>query len=210
MRKIIFILCFLLCLSTALSASKLKFRVGNLFTIAKCYTVNVKIPNSICIKRSKSFQRIIPLKVTHYVKNNFPGWQFPSSDLWDKKTFNDYKSDHGLAYYATGDFNGDQKADYVILLVNNKKQYATWVLISTDNNFKKARLQFNSYSDKVDFALAVLKPGFYNYHVSDNPNPDPIKTKYDSIKIVYSNGEIGVNYWKDGKFDSFMMEDIKL
>jgi len=159
--------------------------------------------------RSEIYKKIIPERVISFIRKELPDWQFPSPDLWDEKIFNDYASKNSLAYYVTGDFNGDHKPDYVVLLTNANKQYSTWVLMSSDNELKKTRIQFNTYSTKINFVLGVLHPGFYNSQVSD-VTLDPIHVKNDALKIIYNSGDIGVSYWNDEKRRGFILKDIEL
>jgi hypothetical protein len=129
--------------------------------------------------------------------------------LWDKKTFDDHRSANSLTYYATGDLNGDHQADHVILLANNNGGYAIWVLISSKQGWKKVELPYD-LTNKVSYVLGILRPGLYNYKVSDLPKHNLKEVKYDAVKITYLGGDINIAYWDDKKFDGFVLEDMQL
>ena len=71
-----------------------------------------------------------------------------------------------MAYFASGDFNGDQKADYVVLLTNKAKEFEVWVFLSMKGGWEKVQLSVGP-RDKVNYVVGVLRPGLYNYKVSD-------------------------------------------
>ncbi|WP_295650167.1 hypothetical protein [uncultured Mucilaginibacter sp.] len=170
--------------------------------------IQAKSTDTIPKYKSVIYQKVVPKKIIKYIKTYLPGWYFPSTNLWDKKTFDDYQSNNSLAYFASGDFNGDQKADYVVLLTNKAKEFEVWVFLSMKGGWEKVQLSVGP-RDKVNYVVGVLRPGLYNYKVSDRPKHDPITVKNDAVRIIFNSGSINVFYFDKGKFNSFMMEDLQ-
>ena len=72
----------------------------------------------------------IPTKVKNYLKNNYPNWEIAK---FNKVEYQENKS------VAEGDFNGDGKTDYAVVITKDERVY-TLALLATKNSYKAINL----------------------------------------------------------------------
>jgi hypothetical protein len=128
----------------------------------------------------------IPEEVNALLEEKLPGWRLPSPMSWEKYWFNAYKKDNALVDYVNGDFNGDSKPDYALLLENEQHVFKVWVLQSDDNDYKAIQLlELSEATLPLDVGLELIDKSKLSY-LSMDEGADDIKTidlKHPAIQI---------------------------
>ncbi|WP_345949257.1 hypothetical protein ABDD95_20640 [Mucilaginibacter sp. PAMB04274] len=144
------------------------------------------------------------------IEEKLPGWRLPPSGSWEKYWFNAYKKADALVDYASGDFNGDGKADYALLLENENHAFIVWVLQSQHDGYKAVELtQLNETTLPLDTGLELVGKGKLN-HLSMDDGVDGEKTmelQHPAIQVSYFEASAEIYYWKDNKFQSVTTGD---
>ncbi|RVU02387.1 hypothetical protein EOD41_00145 [Mucilaginibacter limnophilus] len=152
----------------------------------------------------------IPEAVYGLLEKKLPGWRLPSPDSWEKYWFHAYKKDSALVDYVNGDFNGDSKSDYALLLENEQHAFTVWVLQSDGNDYKAIKLlELNEATLPLDIGLELIDKGKLNY-LSMDEGADDIKTidlEHHAIQVSNFEASAETYYWKDGKYQSVTTGD---
>jgi hypothetical protein len=152
----------------------------------------------------------IPEEVNALLEEKLPGWRLPSPMSWEKYWFNAYKKDNALVNYVNGDFNGDSKPDYALLLENEQHVFKVWVLQSDGNDYKAIQLlELSEATLPLDVGLELIDKSKLSY-LSMDEGADDIKTmdlKHPAIQISNFEASAETYYWKDGKYQSVTTGD---
>jgi hypothetical protein len=156
------------------------------------------------------YKDYIPEAVYAMLEEKLPGWRLPSPDSWEKYWFHAYKKDNALVDYVNGNFNGDSKPDYALLLENEQHVFIVWVLQSDGNDYKAIQLlELSEATLPLDIGLELIDKGKLSY-LSMDEGADDIKTldlRYQAIQISNFEASAETYYWKDGKYQSVTTGD---
>jgi hypothetical protein len=139
------------------------------------------------------------------IEEKLPGWKLPSADSWEKYWFNAYKKADALIDYASGDFDGDGKADYALLLENENHAFIVWVLQSQSNGYKAIELtELTETTLPLNTGLELIDKGKLNHLNMDNgvDGIETIELKHQAIQVSFFEASAETYYWKDGKYQS--------
>lgn len=169
------------------------------------------IKDTISVYTNDVYDKYIPSAVKTLLKEKLSGWKLPSPSSWEKYWFNEYKKDSSLVDYVTGDFNGDRKPDYALLLVNEQHAFVVWVLQSDSNdNYQAIQLtELTEASLPLETGLELIDAGKLNYLSMETESNEikAIDLKHQAIQISFFEASAETYYWDEGKFKSVTTGD---
>ena len=187
-----------------------KIKIDTSIKVSKPDTPHTVKKDTIPTYTLAVYKSYIPKAVNAMLEEKLPGWKLPSPDTWEKYWFNAYKKDNALVDYVNGNFNGDGKPDYALLLENDQHAFIIWVLQSGVNDYKAIELkELTEATSPLNIGLELIGKGKLNY-LSMNENADDIKTldlKYQAIQVSYFEASAETFYWKNGKYQSVTTGD---
>jgi len=176
--------------------------------IIKAEPKEFKVKNTIPAYSDDIYRKYIPAPVFELLDQQLPDWKLPSPNTWEKFWFQEYKRDSSLINYTSGDFNGDDRPDYALILVNADKEFTVWVLQSEQGRYKAIKLhETTGLTLPIDMGLELTPKGELNYIDLDNDNPKPIQLKHPAITVAFFERAAQTYYWKDGKYESVTTGD---
>lgn len=108
----------------------------------------------------------IPTKIKKHLDSNYPKWKLAEScDLTSKAI-------------VTGDFNGDKKQDYAMVITTNDGKNYFFAFLKRKNYFKTFLLKSNKSSQ---VSLTVVKKGEVLHSSNSSEYDKPIKLKNQAI-----------------------------
>lgn len=131
----------------------------------------------------------VPTQVSNFLKKNYPDWKIGESWIVDSKP---------RKAIEKGDFNGDGKTDYAVLITKDERIYAL-ALLNTGSAYKAANL------------LAQNADNRWIAGIDSVPKSQMIKSlavKTDGIEIYDGERHGQVFYWQNGKFVSKQTNDL--
>ncbi len=133
----------------------------------------------------------LPTKAKTYLKNNYGGWEIAK---FNKVEYQENKS------VAKGDFNGDGKTDYAVVITKDERVY-TLVLFASKNSFKAFNLLAQSPDEHWIAGIGIVKKGDKLDVFTDQQ--ELVKTfrlKTDGVYLYDGEGHGQTYYWQGGKF----------
>ena len=137
---------------------------------------------------SDIYKAYITQAVYALLEEKLPGWKLPSPDTWEKYWFHAYKKSNALVDYVNGDFNGDSKPDYALLLENEQHAFIVWVLQSDGINYKAIELtELTDVTMPLNRGIKLIDTGELNYLSMDEGAEDikRIDLKHQAIQVSY-------------------------
>ena len=129
-------------------------------------------------------------KVEKYLKKNYPGWQIGESWRVDAKP---------LRALEQGDFNGDGKTDYAVLITKDDRVYAL-ALIAEKNTFRAHNLLAQNKENRWIAGITIASKGsLIEYEEPITPGKS-FALKNDGIELYDGEGHSTIFYWQNGKF----------
>lgn len=158
---------------------------------------------------SDIYKQYIPADIDSVIKQQLPEWSLPEPGSWEKLWFNMYKKDSVLINYITGDFNGDRKKDYALILNKGKNIFAVWVIQSDGNVYKAIKLhEIKTEQTPIDMGIEFVSKGKLGYIDFDSgKEPKPIDLKNPAIQVVFFEQSAETYYWKNGEYQSVTTGD---
>ena len=133
----------------------------------------------------------LPAKVKNYLSRNYPGWEIGESWLVDSKP---------RKAIAGGDFNGDGKTDYAVLITKGDRIYAI-ALLARNNSYKAFNLlaqnRENRWIAGIDAAPKGLETLLYK---NQDGSEKTFRIKNDGIEIYDGERHGQFYYWQSCKF----------
>lgn len=173
---------------------------------------NVNIP---LIRKTKSeasqndISNFIDKQLVAYLDTNFNGWTMPEPNRWDTIWFNQYKNDGNFVNYVTGDFDCNNKKDYVLLFKQANSSIVAYSFLSKRNSFQSFQLfDFGTDNDEmIEYGLELLPPGIYSYMDPESDEAPSVSIKCNAVQILYFEKGAETFYWEKGKLQSIMTGD---
>ena len=159
---------------------------------------------------STIYNDYVPAEIRAWLKTNLSAWTIPRPDEWDNLRFQSYKNPNSLVNYLSGDFNGDKKTDYALLLEDQQKHITAWVVQSGKQGFSAIKLEdYGKFDGHIGVGLSLVEPGTDLNHVDPDTNqPEPMVTlKFPGIQIEYFEVAASTYYWKNGKYHNVIVGD---
>lgn len=143
---------------------------------------------SIC---SAANAQTLPAKVENFLKKNYPSWEIGKSWVVDSQP---------RKAIGSGDFNGDGKTDYAVLITKDDRIYAI-ALLARNNSYKAFNLLAQNRENRWIAGIDVAPKGS---EVSSNSTPKgsdkTFQIKNDGIEIYDGERHGQIFYWQSGKF----------
>lgn len=134
----------------------------------------------------------LPVKVEKFLKKNYPGWQIGESRQIDEKS---------RKAFEKGDFNGDGKTDYAVLITKNDRIYAL-ALIASKNSFRAYNLLAQNSENRWIAGINIMPKGsLVEFEEPITPGKS-FTLKTDGIELYDGERHGTVFYWLDGRFFS--------
>jgi len=138
-----------------------------------------------------AMSQTIPPKVDNYLKKNYPGWTIGESWVIESKP---------RRAFETGDFNGDGKKDYAVLITKNDRKYAL-ALLALKNSYQAFNLLAQN-ADNSWIAGIDINPKGAEVYLSSPQNglSKPFLIKNDGVYLYDGEGHGRTYYWQNGQF----------
>jgi hypothetical protein len=133
----------------------------------------------------------LPAKADNYLKKNYPGWEI------SKFTKVEYQENKSV---AKGDFNGDGKTDYAVVITKDDRIY-TLALLATKTGFQAFNLLAQNEENAWIAGIGVNAKGTeINLNEAQADSPKPFRLKNDGVYLYDGEGHGQTFYWQNGKF----------
>jgi hypothetical protein len=134
----------------------------------------------------------VPAKVKTYLSKNYPNWEIGKSWVVDSKP---------LPAIVNGDFNGDGKKDYAVLITKDDRIYAL-ALLATKNSYNAFNLLAQKIGEDAWIAgIDVAEKGTEVFVHNDRGDvTKKFKLKTDGIAVYDGERMSSIYYWQNGKF----------
>lgn len=133
----------------------------------------------------------MPTKVNEYLKKNYPGWTIGESWVVDSKP---------RKAFETGDFNGDGKKDYAVLIEKDDRIYAI-VLLAGKKSFQAFNLLAQNSENRWIAGIDITPKDSEIYlKESSNDSPETFVIKNEGIYIYDGEGHGRTYYRENGEF----------
>lgn len=133
----------------------------------------------------------LPVKVNNYLKKNYPGWAI------SKLTKVEYQENKSI---AKGDFNGDGKTDYAVVITKDDRIY-TLALLATKTGYQAFNLLAQNSENLWIAGIGVSAKGSeINLNEAQADSPKPFRIKNDGVYLYDGEGHGQTYYWQNGKF----------
>jgi len=132
-----------------------------------------------------------PAKVKNYLDRNYPQWQISGSFVVDSPVRE--------KRIVTGDFNGDKKTDYAVVLSKGERIYAI-ALLGTRNSFTAVNLAAQKNGWIAGIGLAAKGQRVFLSESGDGSSGKYFVLKHDAISLYDGEGMSQVFYWQGGRF----------
>jgi len=133
----------------------------------------------------------IPANVNDYLKKSYPGWTIGESWVIDSKPRKAFES---------GDFNGDGKKDYAVLLTKDDRKYAIVLLVSK-TGFQAFNLEAQNSENAWIAGISINSKGSkINLNDASAISPKPFQLKNDGVYLYDGEGHGRTYYWQNDKF----------
>jgi hypothetical protein len=168
----------------------------------------VQPQNSFVNYDSTIYNQFIPLNVRNLVKLKLPQWHLPNPNTWEAVWFDSYKKDSVLVNYVSADFNCDSKQDYALLLINEKQEFAIWVLQSQNEDYKPIRLyDLGNMGKPLEVGIEHFGKGALNYLDENAEDVKSIMLKCPAIQVMFFEKTAVTYYWENGKYNEVQTGD---
>lgn len=152
----------------------------------------IKISIIVCAASLGVAAQALPVKVENHLKKNYPGWQVGESLQVAAKS---------RRAIEQGDFNGDGKTDYAVLITKDDRLYAL-ALIAAKNTFKAYNLIAQNKENPWIAGIEIAPKGsLIEYEEPITPGKS-FALKTDGIKLYDNERRSTVFYWQNGRFVS--------
>lgn len=139
----------------------------------------------------------LPAKVENYLSRNYPNWEITESFVVDAPR---------RKAIAGGDFNGDGKTDYAVVITKDDRIYAL-ALLAAKNSYRTFNLLAQKDEDRWIASIGVVQKGNEVFSLNNQDGSSKsFRLKTDGIAIADGEGMARIYYWQSGKFlwaDSF-------
>jgi len=136
----------------------------------------------------------IPDSVINFINTELPDFSIVTINDYVQGFIEFLRDKNELPYYCSSDFNGDNKPDHAILLIDSTKRLFLYGLIQEKNNFKKILIdKYDSQVDGIQIIIGVEKKGDWE-SISEK-----ITVPYDGIYIDLIEESLSWSYYFDGK-----------
>jgi hypothetical protein len=132
----------------------------------------------------------LPAVVENYLRKNYPTWEIGESWVADSAP---------RRAIEKGDFDGDGKTDYALLITKDDRIYAL-ALLAAKNGFKAYNLIAQNTENRWIAGIDITPKGSKVYFNNEEISAKSFLLKNDGIEI-YDGERHGVTYyWQNGKF----------
>jgi hypothetical protein len=132
----------------------------------------------------------LPVKVENYLKRNYPGWAIGESWIVDSAPRKAIES---------GDFNGDGKKDYAVLIQTDDRIYAL-ALLADKNGFRAFNLLAQNGENRWIAGIDLMPKGSEVYFNNDANPAKSFPIKNDGLEIYDGERHGRLYYWQNGRF----------
>lgn len=101
--------------------------------------------------------------------------------------------------FEKGDFNGDGKTDYAVLITKDDRIYAI-VLLAEKKSFKAYNLLGQNEQDRWIAGIDVMEKGQMVDVGNENNPAKSLRLKTDAIRLYDGEGMGQIFYWQSGEF----------
>jgi len=135
--------------------------------------------------------QMLPAKVKNYLSRNYPGWEIGESWVVGSKP---------LKANVSGDFNGDGKSDYAVLITKGDRIYAI-ALLAQNNSYKAFNLLAQNRENRWIAGIDAMPKGSELHSETHHDNSGKtFRIKNDGIEIYDGERHGRIFYWQNGKF----------
>jgi hypothetical protein len=152
--------------------------------------------------------KVLPKSLKKQLAKEYPGTELPkiSDSAQEDVAYNIRQGGTGCIRVAVGDFNGDHKDDYVIILYSPKHNKATLlVALATVKNWQLIPLLTWQGGKDANYFVGTVPPGEYQAYFGDEGDTEPcLAVPVDKIKAKTEGFEFGITessgtvYFLDG------------
>jgi hypothetical protein len=147
----------------------------------------------------KKTSLLLPDTVHELIRAKFPGFRVPDQsdmkDLWASET-----EPGSLAYFDQGDFNGDGRNDFALLLTKDKEY---WLVIFHRQQDCTYTIGYKTggYAD-VPLQSVFLRtiPKGNEEKVAENKS---LRFDTDALEWTSVGRSVALVYWKNGKYETY-------
>lgn len=132
----------------------------------------------------------VPARVEKYLRVNYPNWVIGESWRADGPR---------LKAITSGDFNGDGKTDYAVLITKDERLYAL-ALLELKNSFKAYNLLAQSSANRWIAGIDLIAKGEKVFLGDDGSSAKSFRLRADAVNLYDGEGMGQVFYWQNGRF----------
>lgn len=136
----------------------------------------------------------VPQQVERYLNGYYPDWQVTDSFIVDAPR---------TKAIVSGDFNGDRRIDFAVLITKDDRIYAI-VLLAAGRSFRSINLLGQKEGvDRWIAGIGVATKGEEFFLLTERGDPGgKMRLKTDAISLNDSEGMHRISYWQRGRFVS--------
>ncbi len=148
------------------------------------------------------FSKNIPESLLQFLNDKLSGLSIVSTDEY-VSYWNDFTDkEQQIPYFCSGDFNGDDEADYAILFTNTVKQLYLYAFLTTDDSYKEILIdQFADTNGMIQIIVKTQPKGIWESIVDEITVP----TEGVSVELIEESLSWSY-YYKDGVFIQFLYD----
>ncbi len=137
------------------------------------------------------FCQTMPARLRMFLSRNYPGWTITESFQVGQPR---------RPALVDGDFNGDGRRDYAVLITKGERIYAI-ALFETGGSYQAFNLLGQTREDRWIAGIDVAERNGEVFQSEDPSNPGkPIRLKTEAISLNDGEGMSQVFYWSGGRF----------
>jgi hypothetical protein len=133
----------------------------------------------------------VPTKVKNYLNLNYPNWVIAKQYMPSENG----ESTPDIKAIDKGDFNGDGKLDYAVIITKDDRRYVI-ALIAAKNSYKA----YNLSADGSGLRIGVVKKGEKISSENANGKTKSLRLKNDGVGLSDQEGILRTYYWQNSKF----------
>ena len=170
-----------------------------LFVFTFCTNAKREPRTGIAKEVSKTTAKVdanLPPDLVNYVQSSLPNYSFLKEDQY-VQGWKSFKFDGHIPFFCEADFNGDNRIDYALVLLDRlQNKLSVVAFFRKGNDFNYLIIDTYNYTEKaVDAIISTKKRG--QWETID----ETIVVPYDGINIDFVSESLSKSYyWKENKF----------
>lgn len=137
-------------------------------------------------------EEIIPSVIKNYLDNKLPNYKIPTLQGYIND-WEEFVDDVTFPFICSSDFNGDEKADYALMLISEYGEHHLVAFNSSLEGYSHHLIRNYSKSEKIGVILFIEKKG--NWELID----ETIFIPNDAIGVILPEESLEYAYYWDGQ-----------